>query len=70
MKRATIDTALVMLAHGFSSDDCPDAKTNHDHLGNNYLASSESMEQMHATHRQKQCPKCGFFAVWVPRKGR
>lgn len=33
-----------------------------------YCEWHEWAEQMLKTHECQQCPKCGLWAVWVPRK--
>lgn len=35
-----------------------------------YLQWHAWAEKKAKTHRQKRCPTCGLFAVWVPKKKR
>lgn len=33
-----------------------------------YLDRAEWALEMLKTHRQKRCPACGLWAIWVPKK--
>jgi hypothetical protein len=52
-----------------SKDDCPD-KAKHTNCPSGYLGWHDWAEKKRRTHRQKRCPTCGFWSIWVPKKQR
>lgn len=48
------------------AEECPSGT--HTPCPTNYVEHLNWMAVMALTHRQKQCPTCGFFAVWVPKE--
>ncbi len=61
--------AAVMLAHGLDSGDCPDAeKPEHRPLVKDLDLDPEALKEQLRTHRQRRCKKCGFWAIWIPRR--
>lgn len=51
-----------------TADDCPDAKK-HTRCPSGYLAWHEWADKKAKTHRQTQCSTCGYWSIWVPKKG-
>lgn len=49
-----------------SMEDCPRIE-NHTAAPAGYLAWHEWAERMGKSHTQRQCPDCGFWAIWVPK---
>lgn len=49
------------------ADDCPKAVERHTFGPKGYLQWHEWAARMAKTHRQRKCPTCGFYAVWVPK---
>ena len=49
-------------------EDCADV-AGHTECPAEYIAWHLWAEEMAKTHRQKQCPTCGLFAIWVPKRG-
>ena len=50
-----------------SAKGCPDADVRHTKTPAGYLAWHEWATRMRRTHRQERCPRCGYWAVWVPK---
>jgi hypothetical protein len=50
--------------------DCPDAAKLHTPCPDGYAAWFEWAEKKQVTHDQVTCPTCGFYAVWIRKKGR
>lgn len=49
-----------------SADECPDVVSHTPHPAG-YLEHSTWAEKMLKTHVQRQCPGCGFWALWEPK---
>lgn len=49
------------------ASDCPRAAEKHTPRPESYLAWFDWAQQKARTHRQRKCPTCGFWAVWVPK---
>jgi hypothetical protein len=47
--------------------ECPDVAA-HTPCPSSYLGWHEWAEKMAKTHRQKRCPGCGLFVIWVPKE--
>ncbi len=39
----------------------------HTECPNEYLAWHDWAEKKMKTHKQVKCPKCGLYAIWVPK---
>lgn len=50
-----------------SYKDCPDAKR-HDDGPEGYLAWHAWAEEKQKRYRCEQCPTCGFWTIWKPKK--
>ncbi len=48
------------------AEDCPKART-HTPCPKGYLQWHDWAATKARTHRQRKCPTCGFYAVWVPK---
>lgn len=49
-----------------SAEECPRIEL-HTSCPSGYVQWHEWAERMEKTHKQKRCPSCGFWAIWVPR---
>jgi hypothetical protein len=49
-----------------SADQCPDVASHTPHP-KGYLQHSDWADRMLKTHRQGQCPTCGYWAIWTPK---
>lgn len=49
---------------------CPDKQYHNmeDKEPSGYVAWFEWAEKLNKTHEQKQCPTCGLYTYWVPRR--
>lgn len=56
--------------HPMNVDECPDGWKLHTKSPSGYLAWHEWAEKKSKTHKQKRCPTCKLFAIWVPRERR
>ncbi len=52
------------------ADDCPDRERFHTPHPATYLGHSTWAARMSESHTQKQCPTCGFWAVWEDTDGQ
>lgn len=50
-----------------TADACPDAGKHTPHP-RSYLGHHDWMAKKSKTHRQQQCPTCGYWAIWVPKR--
>jgi hypothetical protein len=58
---------MTTKAYQHPKDACPDAATLHTDEPRGYIEWHEWAEKMSETHRQKKCPTCGLYAIWVPK---
>lgn len=50
-----------------SDTKCPKAEL-HTPAPKGYMAWCDWVEHISKTHRQVECPGCGLFLVWVPKR--
>jgi len=50
------------------ASDCPNATQHTPDQPTGYLAWQEWAERMSKKHRQKRCPSCGRYQIWVPKR--
>jgi hypothetical protein len=48
-------------------EDCPKTTERHTPCPRSYLAWHEWAQKQARSHRQRKCPTCGLWAVWVPK---
>jgi hypothetical protein len=47
---------------------CPQAELHFPGVTEGYIARQAWAEQMMKTHRQRRCPGCGLYKIWVPKE--
>lgn len=54
---------------GTTTQECPKGEP-HTVMPDGYLQWHTYAEELSLTHKQRRCPGCGLYALWVPKQPR